>query len=788
MDSLLFKAHHVSDHPEFSIENAYLQNIIQAVQDRLKKEEQELTKPEVHWSSSGAADEFSNHALKEFSINQTRKLRSILSEPYFGRFDFSSQDNNIESFYIGKTGYDHEGFNIINWKAQIAQLYYKKLTDHNNKVSYFSPSGIIKGSIWLKRAINIFENELQRIHDEFDYREGVEKQITPDLNKELLSQTLSNRDTTGFQDIIQTIQEEQNFLIRKDPNTILVINGVAGSGKTSILYHRLAYLVYPETKSDIKPEKTLVLSPNKFFISYVQSLLPVLEIQNIQQETFENWAMFRMGMISKSKDGLLKQDYRLVDSSINIFLSPHSTKEQKIDCWKRSKLKGGFKFRKFLDNYVKFKKNINKHKITNWCFANLSDVKININYSKEEITNTFEIIEKKNLPYNNYVEQIFQSLMQQFDDKYDQAIKETHGFSINEAKNEDEFQKANLQRNKMYSLPMKKQSVRKQVETQLREKILGIIQPITTQDYYQLLSDISNIKEINNDFSPEEMQSLLTPTPKNNMYDMEDIPGMFYLFLLTNGRKGEEYDHIVVDEAQDYSPIQFYILKRFISKGSMTIAGDIAQGIFAHRGIDSWEELDQIFFEKNYEYFEVKKSYRSTRQIVEFTNEVKNQIGKTNVVLSEPFDRKGDLPIITTTNSFDQILNQISKDILHLRKLGVQDIGVILKDPKDCDEVAWKLNKESDHRASFINDENSSIKYQGGIVILPVSLSKGIEFEAIMVVGADQKTYPGEIAYDGRLLYVALTRALHYLYIYCVDNPSDHLSTAIKKAKLIDIR
>lgn len=787
MDSLLFKANYVSEHPEFSIENAYLQNMVKALQDRLNKEEQELSKPEVHWSSSGAADEYSNHALKEFSINQTRKLRSILNEPYFGRFDFSSQDNKIESFYIGKTGFDHEGFNIINWKAQIAQLYYKNLNSHNNSVSYFSPDGTIKGKIWLKRKINIIERELQSIHDEFDYREGVDKQITPSLADNLFIQTLINRDTTKFQDIIQTIQEEQDFLIRKDPNTILVINGVAGSGKTSILYHRLAYLIFPETKSDIKPEKTLVLSPNKFFISYVQSLLPVLEIQNIQQETFENWAMYRMGMISKSKEGPLKQDYKLVDNSINIFLSPHNTKKQKIECWKRSKLKGGFKFRKFLDNYVKFKKNKNKNKITDWCFANLGDVKININYSKEEITNTFELIEHKNLPYNKFVEQIFHTLMQQFDEKYDHAVKKSYDFSINEAKNEDEIQKANSQRNKMYALPMRKQSVRKQVENQLRAKIHEIFQPITTQDYFQLLNDISIIKEIDNDFSQEEMQSLHTTPPEDNTYDMEDIPGMFYLFLLANGRKGEEYDHIVVDEAQDYSPLQFYILKRFNKKGSMSIAGDIAQGIFAHRGIDYWDELDQIFSEKNYEYFEVRKSYRSTRQIVEFTNEVKKQIGQTNVVFSEPYYRNGDLPIITRANSVDHILKQISRDILHLRELGVKDIGIIVKDPKDCDEIAWNINQISEYKASFINDENSSIMYPGGIVVLPVCLSKGIEFEAVMVLEADQKTYPGDTPYDGRLLYVALTRALHYLHIYCVGKPSDHLNTAIEKAKLIDL-
>lgn len=602
----------------------------------------------------------------------------------------------------------------------------------------------------------------------------------------MLIQTLGNRDTTQFQDIIQTIQEEQDFLIRKDPNKILVINGVAGSGKTSIVYHRLAYLVYPETKSNIKLEKTLVLSPNRFFISYVQRLLPVLEIQYIQQETFDHWAMSRMGMVTISKNDLLKQDYKLVDNSVNIFLSPYSTKEQKKECWKRSKLKGGFKLRRFLDNYIKIIKNKNKHKISNWHFTNLDGSWINISFHKEESLKAFEENDKKKIPYNDFIEQVFHKLIQQFDNKFDQAVNESHKHSIKEAKNESEIQKANNKRKEMLAIPTKKQSVRKQVERQLREKIHDILQPITIQDYFRLLSDISNIKEVNVDFSHEEMQLLLTTYPKDNTYDIEDIPGLFYLFLLANGRKGEEYDHIVVDEAQDYSPLQYLILSRFNTKGSMTIAGDIAQGIFAHRGIDKWEDLDQIFSEKELEIHEITKSYRSTRQIVDFTNQVKIQINIPGK-FSDPFDRSGTLPEIIRSNTYDQMYAKISEDISKLMEKGFKNIGIIIKNPNDCDELAWKIDRALENKVSFINDENYSSDYQGGAVVLPVSLSKGIEFEAVMVVNADEKTYSGDTPYDGRLLYVALTRALHYLLIYYVGKPSPYLKTAKNKAKIIEL-
>lgn len=777
-----------SDHPEIPIENAHLKNVIQAINEKLKNQRSNLSTSGSHWSASGAADEFANQALREFSSNQLIKLQTILNEPYFGRFDFSAQGNKTESFYIGKSGFDHEGFSIINWKAPISHLYYKKYNINNNQVKFLSPDGPINGKIWLKRQITIDFAGIQDINDEFDCRVGVEKQSEIDQSDRILVQTLNKRGAPQIQDIIQTIQEEQDELIRKDPNMILVINGAAGSGKTSIVYHRLAYLVYPETNSNINLEKTLVLSPNRFFISYVRSLLPALEINNIQQETFEDWAMKRMGLLQATNNGELHNNYKIIDRSVEVFLNRTSTKQQKIDSWKRSKLKGSLRFKTLLEEYVRYRKNKNNQRITNWIFPNLGDVRISINYSLDEIRAAINKIDEKKLPFNKFIDQFIETLLQHFDNKYEKSVFDLYLSMKRNARSENDIQIADNLKNEMLAIPHKKHAVRTQLEKQVRDKVYWLHEPIVLSDYFKLLADIHQLFEINKGFNKEEIRLLQSFSHVANTYDFEDIPGLFYLSILADGTAGTTYDHIVVDEAQDYSPLQFHILRKFDKIGSMTIAGDIAQGIFAHRGISNWDELESIFAGKKYEYCEVSKSYRSTRQIVQFSNKVKERIMKGKVKLSEPFQRDGEMPVVIQSKTKEQQFKQISEDISHLLNKSIKNIGVIVKTPSDCSEVAWNIENYTHLQVSCLMDINSKFDYQGGVVVLPVNLSKGIEFEAVLVINVDEITYESKTEYDGRLLYVAITRALHYLYLYSCGQVSGFLNTAMahSRRKIVD--
>jgi DNA helicase-2/ATP-dependent DNA helicase PcrA len=761
-------------HPEFIIEKNHLQNIIQELETFLNNEEKALVNPDSAWSNYGGADEWTGSILYSRALSKINVHRKSLDYPYFGRIDLSNNGNTPETFYIGKLGFDVNGINIIDWRSPIAQLFYKSINPMSNYVSYYTPDGFINSNLLLKRRLKIDSQILREIYDELDWRNGKPSENTLQCDT-YLEHKLTNRDTTSMEDIIETIQEHQYDLIRCDPNTILVINGVAGSGKTSIAYHRLAYLIYPGMNTGIIPQRTIVFTPNRMFIGYVRNLLPTLNLNSIQQETFDDWAMYRMNLIDVKTKDIIKRKYILVDSSLQAFLSKNTSKLEKIYCWKRSKLKGSLKFKKVIDAYIKYRKSNFQFTCEKWEFTNIGKFNISLSYTLDEIRDAINSANSQNICYKDFIYRIFKNLMQKYNREDLKAVEaKNHQISIirifNKPKDEVESRKGLF-------------------EKRLHEELDNLFKPITLRDYYEFLQNRELLEIICNDILSSEEISLLSKTHQiGNEYDIEDIPGLFYLYLLVNGKSDETYDHIIVDEAQDFSPFQFYILKQFLKNKSMTILGDIAQGIFAYRGINNWIEIEPILsHDNNYVYREVSISYRATRQIVEFTNQVKNQIGKGKYLLSEPFSRTGEKPKIIRTINSEQMYIRISNDIAQLIKKGIQNIGIIIKDPEDCLRVAAKINRISENKVSYISAGDNEKEYLGGVIVMPVILVKGIEFEAVLIVNADEQTYDSEIAYDGRLFYVAITRALHFLEILFVGEPTGFLQNAFEFADYSEI-
>jgi DNA helicase-2/ATP-dependent DNA helicase PcrA len=282
----------------------------------------------------------------------------------------------------------------------------------------------------------------------------------------------------------------------------------------------------------------------------------------------------------------------------------------------------------------------------------------------------------------------------------------------------------------------------------------------------------------------EDISLLSSLLPDRNTIDLEDIPALYYLYILCRGKSYETYDHIIIDEAQDFSPLQFELVRLHSRDGSMTIVGDIAQGIYAHRGISDWDEIERILMTSHLQHEEIIQNYRSTSEIVLFNNEILKKVRKNKALLAEPFERSGKEPRLVKVRDKEAMFATVARDIKSLLSEQISQIGIIAKSSTECDEAISYLKS---HGIDAKAISNRDTEYSGGTVVLPVALSKGIEFKAVLVLNANKSTYRGDVAYDGRLLYVASTRALHRLNLYSIGPFSSFLDTASSKAILENV-
>lgn len=254
--------------------------------------------------------------------------------------------------------------------------------------------------------------------------------------------------------------------------------------------------------------------------------------------------------------------------------------------------------------------------------------------------------------------------------------------------------------------------------------------------------------------------------------EREDLAALCYIKYMTDGTGSRhKYAHIFVDEAQDLSPLEFVVLKLVSENNSMTIMGDMNQGINSHRGIDNWEELiNNIYSELKPQYFEILNSYRSTKEIVEFSNKL---IPK-NLPKAKPVARNGEKPTIEKVSSYKDGINKVIKMIKYYQNNGCQSIGILAKKERECRTIYSALTKLGDGFENINLIDDTTDKYNGGISIVPIVLSKGLEFDAVILWNASDENF-SDTDFDLKILYVAVTRPMHYLHILYKGNITAHL-------------
>lgn len=609
-----------------------------------------------------------NHfALGESVINKHKRLTKILAIPYFGRIDFLEKKENskVMPIYIGiHTFYDPESRATLihDWRAPVSSMFY----DHElGEAGYRSPSGEIKGVISLKRQYRIRGGKMEFM---------IESALT--VHDDILQKELSSNVDDKMKNIVATIQREQNQIIRNEDIRTLIIQGVAGSGKTSIALHRIAYLLYT-FRDSISSKDILIISPNKVFSDYISNVLPELGEETVPETSMEQ---ILSGVLEH------KYKYQTYFGLVNELLEKPSS--SLID---RIAYKASFGFISELDKFILHIENT---------YFKAADVKLT-----KYITIPAPFIEEQYLRFNRY------PIRRRFDAMAD------------------------------YMLDMLKIQYTFTVTTTGRNLLKKEI---------RLMFAGNNDIQVYKDFFKWTNNPGMFKMRKGHTLEYSDLAPLAYLHLALEGNGNQPFrvKHLLIDEMQDYSPIQYKVIQKLFPCRK-TVLGDAGQSVNPY-GSSTAETIQKSLTAS--EIMKLCKSYRSTFEITDFAQKI-----HPNAEL-EPVARHGEKPQILQFGSAVEELSGIMGLISTYRKSGYKSLGIICKTEQQAREMADML-KSYANDISFLSSQSSA--FVQGIVIISAHMAKGLEFDEVIIPQTDERNYRSEI--DKSMLYVAVTRAMHRL-------------------------
>ena len=621
-----------------------------------------------------------NHfALGESVINKHKRLTKILAIPYFGRIDFLEKKENskVMPIYIGiHTFYDPESRATLihDWRAPVSSMFY----DHElGEAGYRSPSGEIKGVISLKRQYRIRGGKMEFM---------IESALT--VHDDILQKELSSNADDKMKNIVATIQREQNRIIRNEDIRTLIIQGVAGSGKTSIALHRIAYLLYT-FRDSISSKDILIISPNKVFSDYISNVLPELGEETVPETSMEQ---ILSGVLEH------KYKYQTYFGLVNELLEKPSS--SLID---RIAYKASFGFISELDKFILHIENT---------YFKAADVKLT-----KYITIPAPFIEEQYLRFNRY------PIRRRFDAMAD------------------------------YMLDMLKIQYTFTVTTTGRNLLKKEI---------RLMFAGNNDIQVYKDFFKWTNNPGMFKMRKGHTLEYSDLAPLAYLHLALEGNGNQPFrvKHLLIDEMQDYSPIQYKVIQKLFPCRK-TVLGDAGQSVNPY-GSSTAETIQKSLTAS--EIMKLCKSYRSTFEITDFAQKI-----HPNAEL-EPVARHGEKPQILQFGSAVEELSGIMGLISTYRKSGYKSLGIICKTEQQARKMADML-KSYANDISFLSSQSSA--FVQGIVITSAHMAKGLEFDEVIIPQTDERNYRSEI--DKSMLYVAVTRAMHRLTLtFHEASPATH--------------
>ncbi len=684
------------------------------------------------------------------SAQAVRDLSRLERSPYFGRVDFREQGSPAaEAMYIGPASLRtrDDDFLVYDWRAPIASLYY----DHGpGPASYLSPIGEVQGEMLLKRQFVIAEGQLRLVFDT-----GVT------IGDELLMQALSERADTQMHAIVATIQREQNRVIRDEAHRVLIVLGAAGSGKTSVALQRVAYLLYRH-RDTLRADQMVLFSPNALFSSYVATVLPELGEEPLHQTTFQDDIMRRLGGTFRVEDAYDQLEGLLA-------LRDPQARDVRLAT---VRYKTSAAFGQVLAGYAE---GLRQEGMTF----------LPVLFRGREIVSVPEL-EARFAAYGpgvrvpirvgdlrDWLQRNLKRLERQ-ESQEDWVVDEMQLLGS------DEFQSADalLGRRGAPESADQVEAVRSHLGGKIAreglEPLRAWVDRLQFVDlralYSRLFEDETLIGKLAPDGVPEGWPEIRRETLARlgeSLVPYEDATAILYLDTLVRGAQANRnVRHLIVDEAQDYAPLQLDLLRQFFPAANVTLLGDLHQTVSpVPSALAQPEALAAQYAPGAVEVVALRQSYRSTREVVEFTSGLLP--AGAEII---PFDRHGEKPVLFDVSSRADLSSLIAEDIAQFKREGHRTVAVICKTARESSEAFAALAP----LVPLQLIEKDASHFSPGALVLPGYLAKGLEFDAVIIFDASEGAYPG--MEERGLLYSACTRAMHGLHLYAPGKLSPILS------------
>ena len=624
-------------------------------------------------------------------------LEKMIKSPYFARIDFKFDDEDeFEKIYIGRSSLRKNSYQemyVYDWRSPIASVFYRFMT---GEAFYDAPCGRVTGELNLKRQYEIKNGILEYFFDS-------DVQIVDEFLRQLLSQNT----TAKMKAIVETIQHEQDVVIRDMENDLLMVQGVAGSGKTSIALHRAAYLMYQGLQTKLSANNIMIISPNSIFEQYISNVLPELGEDNVISSVFED-------ILSELLNGRKIQ-------SRNDFLENLIVNSKYKEISRNSiEFKTSSFFREILDQFLI---DIPRQ------WIEFEDV-----YYEGKCVVSGQILKDKILgrpetPLGIKLEQLEDYILEQI-------------FGTGKGRGHKE----------------EKNLIKQEIQKFIKIDIVELYKILFSNEayFYSLLQNSNPSQNIKNiwKYTKENLEA-------DSLY-YDDAIAIAYLYLKIYGtNKYKNIKQVVIDEAQDYYPLQYEIFNLLFSTAKFTILGDMKQTLAKKEDISFYEQIQKILNKKKSSLIMLDKSFRCTNEILNFSLKFIEQSSQI-----KSFNRNGDSPKVYIADNSEIFIDEIVKEIKLCQEKGFQSICLICKTEKNSTYLFNKIK----HKLDIQLIKNGSVSDLQGVFILPVYMSKGLEFDTVLICDADSQNYHDED--DKNLLYVACTRALHKLSLFCENEVS----------------
>ena len=642
------------------------------------------------------------------------ELQTARPRPYFGRIDLiRSEAGDSETHYFGHLGVAGK---VLDWRAPIARLFYRP-----HETGYD-----VRGKFWptqvnLKRTYVIEEGVLKSYTDDL-YRSPDSTVVEPE---DSLTYTQPATGRIELSEVVATIQPEQYQYIASTDSNVMVIQGVAGSGKSLVGLHRIAYLLSPHNQMTTRPraDRVIIFGPSQAFLRFIKNLLPSLGQHNIRQTTIRDWML-----------GCFSQRHPRFQSRLLGRLMSNRNQPTQLE-YDAELYKGSLNMRDLLDRYIaELRREVISELDTITVETHIGTLHLG-GISVRRIARQFG-----DLPLN------------QARDRFVNAV-------IREMWNRTPFA----------SIPNGLRLFTDEIDFQVEQQVNNPWPSFGCEyEYHNLLSDEDKVVSLSRGVVTNDLASVLSaslPDP-GKPYEDTDLAPLLYLNYLLDGHDSQNLEHVVIDEAQDISPLEVYLIKLHSRNGVFTILGDLHQRIAPYRGVKNWREIRYVFPIADSDQFYARESYRSTAQIVRFSNRILRRIQSSSPppILSR---RQGSWPRLHKSTSVGEMYAAIAERALAAMNEGFT-VGVLTRTSQDAQATLKAMTANGAETASLLTPQEV---LTSDITVSPILLTKGLEFDLVIIAGVDASSFTGSDM-DNRLLYLASTRARHLLEIHWFGTPS----------------